>query len=203
MADTTMRAEAALTVVAPQTAVPRTIVPLAGIPIVVVVLGALVAAIASNKLWALDFFHVAGGALWTGVDLFVGFFIGPILRRMSVQARVEFSSRFMPKMVLLMPTLVIVTLAAGFQLARYLGNLSSAAPGHAWVVASFIVVGVLTVVAIGVLEPANLAVLFELRKPHPNGELIGRLMRRFVFAAGLLGAGQVATLVIMTKLASG
>ena len=204
MADATVRVEAAgPPAAAPGTAVPRTIVPPAGIPIVVAVLGALVAAIASNKLWALDFFHVAGGALWTSVDLFVGFVIGPILRRMSVQARVEFSSRFMPKMVLLMPTLVIVTLAAGFQLARYLGNLSSAAPGHAWVVASFIVVGVLTVVAIGVLEPANLAVLFELRKPHPNGELIGRLMRRFVFAAGILGAGQVATLVIMTKLAAG
>src|SRR5256712_13649132 len=165
MADATLRVETAgPPAAAPATAVPRTIVPLAGIPIVVVVLGALVAAIASNRLWALDFFHVAGGALWTSVDLFVGFVIGPILRRMSVQARVEFSSRFMPKMVLLMPTLVIVTLASGFQLARYLGNLSSAAPGHGLIVASFIVVGGLTVVAIGVLEPANLAVLFELRK---------------------------------------
>src|SRR5438094_1939837 len=131
MADTTTRAEAVgAPAAAPGTAVPPTIVPLAGIPIVVAVLGALVAAIASNKLWALDFFHVAGGALWTSVDLFVGFVIGPILRRMSVQARVEFSSRFMPKMVLLMPTLVIVTLASGFQLARYLGTLTSAAPGH-------------------------------------------------------------------------
>jgi hypothetical protein len=204
MADATMRVEAVgAPVAAPQTAVPRTIVPLAGIPVVVAVLGALVAAIASDKRWALDFFHVAGGALWTSVDLFVGFVIGPILRRMSVQARVEFSSRFMPKMVLLMPTLVIVTLASGFQLARLIGTLGPGAPGHGWVVASFVVVGVLTVIAIGLLEPANLAVLFELRKPHPNGELIGRLMRRFVFAAGFLGAGQVAILVIMTKLASG
>src|SRR2546426_8567866 len=74
MADATLRVETAgPPATAPATAVPRTIVPLAGIPIVAVVLGALVAAIASNKLWALDFFHVAGGALWTSVDLFVGF----------------------------------------------------------------------------------------------------------------------------------
>jgi hypothetical protein len=204
MADTTLRTETAGPPIgAPATAVPRTIVPLGGIPIVLLVLAALVAAIASNKLWALDFFHVVGGALWTGVDLFVGLVIGPILRRMSVQARVEFSSRFMPKMLLIMPTLVIVTLTAGFQLARLLGNLNSATPLHGWIVASFVVVGVLTVIAIGVLEPANLAVLFELRKPHPNGELIGRLMRRFVYAAGVIGAAQLATLVIMTKLASG
>jgi len=32
----------------------------------------LVAAIASNNLWALEFFHIVGGGLWTGVDLFVG-----------------------------------------------------------------------------------------------------------------------------------
>ena len=41
------------------------IVPLRGLPIVAAVLVALIAAIAANKLWALEFFHVAGGALWT------------------------------------------------------------------------------------------------------------------------------------------
>src|SRR2546428_13336117 len=108
MADATLRVETAgPPAAAPATAVPRTIVPLAGIPIVVVVLGALVAAIASNRLWALDFFHVAGGALWTSVDLFVGFVIGPILRRMSVQARVEFSSPLMPQVGLLIPSRVL------------------------------------------------------------------------------------------------
>src|SRR6266480_3623723 len=98
MADTLRLETPAQPVQPPAAAVPRTIVPLAGLPIIAVVLAALTAAIATNKLWALDFFHVAGGALWTSVDLFVGFVIGPILRRMSVQARVEFSSRFMPKM---------------------------------------------------------------------------------------------------------
>jgi hypothetical protein len=58
------------------------------------------------------------------------------------------------------------------------------------------------VIALGVLEPANVAVLFELKKPHPNGVLIARLMRRFIVTAGITGAMQVATLVIMTKLAS-
>ena len=60
----------------------------------------------------------------------------------------------------------------------------------------------MTVIALGILEPANLAVLFELRKPEPNGELIGKLMRRFIYTAGITGAMQVATLVIMTKIAT-
>jgi hypothetical protein len=179
------------------------IVPLGGLPIVGVVLVGLIVAIAADRLWALDFFHIVGGGLWTGIDLFVGLIIGPILGRLSVPARVEFSTRFMPKMLLIMPTLVTMTLASGWQLARHLGNLSAAYPHHNWLVASYIVVGAMAVIALGFLEPANVAVLFELKKPRPNGELVGRLMRRFVYTAGITGALQVATLVIMTKLAVG
>jgi len=178
------------------------VVPVRGLPIVAVVLVGLVVSIAGNWLWALDFFHVVGGGLWTAIDLFVGLVVGPIIGRMSIPARMEFSSRFMPKMVLLMPTLVTMTLGSGFQLARHLGNLSSAYPNHAWIVASFVVVGVMAVIALGLLEPANIAVLFEMRKPQPNGEVIGRLMKRFIYTAGITGLMQVATLVIMTRLAS-
>ncbi len=181
---------------------PLQIVPLAGVPLVVVALVGLVVALAVNDLWPLEFFHVVGGALWTGIDLFLGFVIGPVLGRMSIPARVEFSKRFMPKMVLLMPTLVIITLTGGWQLARHVGNLSTASPNHGWIIASFIVVGVMAIVALGILEPANLAVLFELRKPAPNGALIGKLMKRFIYTAGVTGAMQVATLLIMTHLAA-
>ncbi|MCZ2108437.1 MAG: hypothetical protein LC118_02505, partial [Dehalococcoidia bacterium] len=159
-------------------------------------------AILSNKLWALDFFHVVGGATWTAVDLFVGFIIGPILARLSIPARAEFSARFMPKMMLIMPTLVTVTLAAGWQLGMYEGFVNSGYPYHAWAVASYIVVAVMAVVALGVLEPANIAVLFELRKPEPNGERIAQLMSRFVWASAITGTMQVATLIIMTRLAT-
>src|SRR5713101_6258080 len=93
------------------------VVPLKGLPIVAAVVVFIIAAIAGNWLWALVFCHVVGGGLWTAIDLFVGLIIGPILGRLPAQARAEFAARFMPKMVLLMPTLVLMTLAAGFQLA--------------------------------------------------------------------------------------
>jgi len=178
------------------------IVPVRGLPIVAVVLAGLVVTIATNKLWPLTFYHVVGGGLWTALDLFLGLVIGPILAKMSIQARMEFSARFMPKMLLIMPTLVTMTLASGWQLARLVGNLEVAYPKHWWLTASFIVVGVMAVIAIGILEPANLAVLFEMRKPQPNGELIGKLMRRFIYTAGITGVMQVATLIIMTRLSS-
>ncbi|HVV57737.1 MAG TPA: hypothetical protein VHC45_05195, partial [Gaiellaceae bacterium] len=111
-------------------------------------------------------------------------------------------ARFMPKLVLLIPTLVTMTLGSGFQIAHNLGYLDSAYPRHGWVVASFVVVGCMAVVAIGYLEPANIAVLYELKKPQPDGELIASLTKRFLYTAGITGALQVATLIIMTRLAT-
>jgi hypothetical protein len=178
------------------------IVPVRGLPVVAVVIAGLVATIATNKLWPLEFYHVVGGGMWTALDLFLGLVIGPIMAKMSMPARMEFSARFMPKMLLIMPTLVTMTLASGWQLARLVGNLDIGYPKHWWLTASFIVVGVMAVIAIGILEPANIAVLFEMRKPQPDGEIIGRLMRRFVYTAGITGVMQIATLVIMTRLAS-
>jgi len=179
------------------------IVPLQGLPIVGLVVVGLIVAIATNSQWALDFYHVVGGGLWTGVDLFVGLVLGPIMGTMSIPSRIELSSRLMPKLLLIMPTVVTMTLGAGFQLARKLGNLSASYPHHGWLVASYIVVGVMAVIALGLLEPANIAVLVELKKPQPNPRVIERLMKRFIYTAGATGLMQIATLVIMTKLASG
>jgi hypothetical protein len=178
------------------------IVPVKGLPVVAVVLIGMVVAIATNTRWALDFYHVAGGGLWTGIDLFLGLVLGPIIGTMSIPARLEFSSRLMPKLLLIVPTLVTMTLGSGFQLARRLGNLAPHYPNHTWLVASYIVVGVMATIALGLLEPANLAVLFEMRKPNPDTARIARLMKVFIYTAGITGLMQIATLVIMTKLAS-
>jgi hypothetical protein len=177
------------------------IVPRVGLVIAAIPLAFLVVAIAINKLWPLIFLHVAGGAAWTIIDLFLGLVLGPIMGSLSIPARIEFTTRLMPKMVLIMPTVVTCTLAAGWQLGTKLGTVQSSYTLHGWVVASFIVVGVMAVLALGLLEPANIAVLVELKKKRPNPAVIERLMKRFIYCAGILGVMQVATLVIMTRLA--
>jgi len=178
------------------------VVPLAALPIVGASVLFVALSIGFNWQWGLMFNHVVGGGLWTGIDLFVGLVIGPILGRLSIPTRAEFSARFMPKMVVIMPTVVMMTLATGFQVARNAGNLLASSPNHAWLIVSFCVVGIMAVIALGVLEPANIAVLYEMNKAVPNGERIGRLMKRFIYTAGITGIMQVATLIIMTRLAS-
>jgi hypothetical protein len=179
------------------------IVPRKGLILVAVVFVALIVAIAVNKLWPLVFLHVSFGAAWTIIDLFLGLVLGPIMGSMPVPARIAFVTRLMPKMLLLMPVVVTVTLAAGWQLGTFLGTVTDAYPLHGWLVASYIVVGIMAIIALGLLEPANVAVLVELKKPRPNPMVIERLMKRFIYSAGVIGVMQVATLVIMTKLASG
>src|SRR5438270_10941773 len=112
------------------------------------------------------------------IDLFLGLELGPIMGRMSPPARVEFTTKLMPKMLLILPTVVTLTLAAGWQLANKLGTVLSSYPNHGWVVASFMVVGVMSVIALGLLEPANIVVLVDLQKRRPNQDVIERLMER-------------------------
>lgn len=176
------------------------IVPKRGLPLVAIALIGLVVAVASDKLWPVEFFHVAFGAAWTAFDLFLGLVLGPILGRLTVPARIEMTTRLMPKMVLIMPTVVVCTLVAGWQLGGYIGPIYSGAPHHDLIVASYVIVGIMAIVALSVLEPANIAVLVELKKPRPNPAVIEHLMKRFIYTAGILGAMQVATLVIMTKI---
>lgn len=178
------------------------IVPLRGLPIAVAAVCFVIYAIATNSMWALMFAHVAGGGMWTAVDLYVGLVVGPIMGRLSPPARIEFASRFMPKMVLLMPTLVMMTLAAGFQIALDYGNLFPGTVNRPWLLASMIVVGIMSIVALGILEPANIGVLFEMRKPAPDPDVIDHLMKRFVYTAGVTGLMQIATLIIMTRVAT-
>jgi hypothetical protein len=179
------------------TLIPRRLLLLPGVALTLLVVG-----ISSNRQWPLNFLHVFFGGLWTGADLFAGFLIAPIVRRLEPDVRRAFVQRYMPRMLVLMPTLALVTLVAGWQLARKVGLLTPPFQHHAWLVASFVIVGVMATVNFALLLPANLQVLSELRKEIPDGELVGRLMRRYSVLAAIIGCMQIGTIVVMSRLAT-
>jgi hypothetical protein len=41
-----------------------------------------------------------------------------------------------------------------------------------------------------------------MKKDNPDGAVIGRLMKRFIYTAGITGAMQIGTLIIMTRVAT-
>ena len=153
--------------------------------------------------WALNFLHVICGVLWTGIDLFMGFVVGPVMRSLPPPARRAMILRLMPRMLFLMPTLSIITGTAGYYHARQLGLLDIDYPQFGWVLAALIIIAILTVQGLGVLLPTNLLVYFEMRKSQPDGARIGRLMGRYVYAVAFQGCLQLAIIVIMAKFVTG
>ena len=130
------------------------------------------------------------GALWTGIDLFMGFVIGPVLRRVSLETRRAMIAGIIPRTLILMPTLSTITSTAGWFLAVRMGFLDLGYPQFWWVIAALAIVTVLTVQGLGYLLPMNLKLYFEILKDTPDPDKLKRWMRTYVRVVG--GAGHHA-----------
>jgi hypothetical protein len=166
-------------------------------------LAVMVVAIASGNIWFLNWVHVMCGALWTGIDLFMGFILGPILRHLDPSVRKQILLRLTPRTLFLMPTLAIITGTAGWFLAVDLGFTELPWPQIAWVYAALALIAIMTIQGLGYLLPTNLRVCFELQKPQPDGAKIGRLMAGYFYVVASQGVMQVAIIVIMAKFVTG
>jgi len=164
---------------------------------------AVAAAIIAGNLWLLNFLHVLAGALWTGIDLFMGFVVGPILRASPFEARRAVITRLTPKTLFIMPTLSISTGTSGWFLARQMGFLDLDYPQFGWVAAALVIVTILTIQGLGYLLPTNLRVYFELRKPNPDGAKVSAMMSRYFHVVAFQGAMQVAIIIVMARFATG
>jgi hypothetical protein len=163
----------------------------------------IIAAILGNSIWFLNWVHVMTGALWTGIDLFMGFVIGPVLRRVSLDVRRAMIAGIIPRTLILMPTLSIITSTAGWFLAVRLGFLEVGYPEFGWVIAALAIVTVLTVQGLGYLLPTNLKLYFEILKDQPDPAKLGRWMRTYVRVVAVQGTMQVAIIVVMARFATG
>jgi len=163
----------------------------------------MIAAILGPSLWFLDFMHVMTGALWTGIDLFMGFVIGPVLRRVSFDTRRSMIAGIIPRTLILMPTLSAITSTSGWFLAARIGFLDVGYPQFWWVIGALAIVTVLTIQGLGILLPMNLRLYFEIMKPAPDHEKLKRWMRVYVRVVAMQGIMQVAIIVVMTRFATG
>ncbi len=165
--------------------------------------GLMAVAILGTSLWFLNFVHVMAGTLWTGIDLFMGFVVGPVLRLVPFDTRRAMIAGIIPRTLVLMPTLSTITSTAGWFLAVRLGFLDLGYPEFWWVVAALAIVTVLTVQGLGYLLPTNLRLYFEIQKPSPDMDKIGRWMRTYVRVVALQGTLQIAIIVVMARFATG
>ena len=166
-------------------------------------LAVLGAAIVIGNLWLLNWVHVMSGVLWTGIDLFMGFVIGPILRQVDVPVRKAILTRLTPVTLFLLPTLSILTGTAGWFLAVDMGLTRLPWPQLGWIVAALVLVTLMTIQGLGYLLPTSVRICLELQKAEPDGAKIGRVMSRFYDVVASQGVMQVAIIVVMARLATG
>ena len=164
---------------------------------------AMIAVIVAGNIWLLDFVHVFSSLLWTGVDLFMGFVLGPILRRVDLSVRREIVRRLTPRTLFLMPTVSIISGTTGWFLAVALGYTALDWPAYGWVAAALILVTLMTIQGLGFLTPVNVYVCLQLQKREPDMKKISSWMRWYFYAVALQGLMQVAIIVVMTRFRAG
>jgi len=163
----------------------------------------MIAAIRIGNFWFLDFMHVFSSLLWTGIDLFMGFVLGPILRRADLAVRRDVLRQLTPRTLFLMPTISIVAGTTGWFLAVRLGYTALPWPQYGWVAAALALVTLMTIQGLGFLTPVNVFVCIELQRAKPDLAKIGRWMNRYFYAVALQGTMQVAIIVVMTRFRTG
>jgi hypothetical protein len=173
------------------------------LPWALAAIAAMIAVIVAGNIWLLDFVHVFSSLLWTGVDLFMGFVLGPILRRVDLSVRREIVRRLTPRTLFLMPTVSIISGTTGWFLAVQLGYTALDWPAYGWVAAALILVTLMTIQGLGFLTPVNVYVCLQLQKREPDMKKISFWMRWYFYAVGLQGLMQVAIIVVMTRFRAG
>jgi uncharacterized membrane protein len=160
-------------------------------------------ALATHSVYLLDYAHVMSGVLWTGADLFLGFILGPVMRRLTAQQRRAVITYLVPKTLLYMPAVAFTTGTAGWFLSNWMGLLAPASPDRNWVLAALVITTILAVQGFGIILPNNFRMLREMGSVEPNVDRIIRLNRVNLRLAGIQGALQVIIILVMAHLAVG
>jgi hypothetical protein len=163
----------------------------------------MIVALTLHDLRLLNWIHVLSGALWTGADIFVGFILGPVLRRLDMPQRTAVISYLVPRMLLYFPCVSLTTGTCGWFLASWLGMTVPGNPQFPWIVGALVLVTLMTISGLGIMTPNSVRIWLELRKPVPNRTLITALNRFNIINAAVQGVMQITIIIIMAHLTLG
>ncbi|WP_425498612.1 hypothetical protein [Natrinema salinisoli] len=74
------------------------------------------------------YIHVMAGILWTGIDIFIGTVLGPVIGGLDDEQSSAVFQRLTPKTAFLLPSLAFVTIAGGITLAQRIEIFPHAEP---------------------------------------------------------------------------
>nr|WP_136688509.1 hypothetical protein [Halorhabdus amylolytica] len=103
--------------------------PAFAVAIIVLPFAALGYALTVASIQQHTYVHVMAGVLWTGIDVFIGAVLGPVIGGLDEEESAAVFRRLTPKTSFLLPSLATVTITSGIALALELGYL---ADGEGW-----------------------------------------------------------------------
>ena len=163
---------------------------------IILPVGALIYAMNFGTFKFLNYVHIMTGVLWTGIDLFMGLVLGPVLGGMEPEQRAVVFKRLVPKMTFMMPVLAGVATTSGISMAQLLGWPLS----EPWVLTALIIAGILALQGFGLLLPNEIRIFKQLLSDKPDIDRVARLGMMNAKLAGLQGAFQIAILVVMVNI---
>jgi len=130
------------------------------------------------------------------------FILGPVLRRLDMQARTAVIAYLVPRTLLDFPMVSLTAGTAGWFLADWLGFAEPASPMFYLTLISLTLVAVMTIIGLGFLLPNSLRIWRELRQSEPDRERIVRINKINIWLAGTQGLLQIVIIVVMAKYVS-
>lgn len=165
--------------------------------VVMVPVVALVLSLFFGGVESLKYVHVLTGVLWTGIDVYMGFVVGPVIGGLEPEERAAVFQRLTPKMTFLMPSLAAVTITGGVYLSMDIGVFTFSNP---WFTAAVVLATLLSIQGFGVILPNEIRVYREIASDSPDVDRIGRLGLWNARLGGLQGVLQIAIVYVMVNL---
>ncbi|WP_370457951.1 hypothetical protein [Haloarcula sp. JP-Z28] len=143
--------------------------------------------------------HVWVGTAWTALVLMYGFIVAPLLRERDTTAAYAIVGRLVPATIVLLPTLAVVTIAAGvtmaltYEIVWPMTTLIRTVLGVAVAIAGIALLGVL---------PTDVLTYRELQSANPDPERVVSLGARTATLLTVQGALQVMMLFLMLRVAA-
>lgn len=160
---------------------------------------ACVSAVAIGNLIFLDYVHVLSGGIWTGIDLFMGFIVGPVIGKLKPPAKAEVIKNLVPYMLFFMPSIASVAVTSGYYLASSYGVFIITSP--AIMVAGVLII-LLMIQGFGIFLPNEVRIFLELSRPAPDVGKMSRLAMMNFRLSGVQGVMQIALIFIMANIAN-
>ena len=141
-----------------------------GLVSVIIMAIVFTAGVITPGILVLDYVHVLYGALWTGVDVFLGVIFFIVINNLDKNIKSDIAERLMPMTLYFIPAISVFTVSSGIAL----GIREKIIVLNPLFIGIFIIAGLLLLLTVIFVLPLSLRMYEEFLKENPSREGISK-----------------------------